>query len=152
MNGLFASKFNDDLAIDDEIGAKSAVELDAVMEKRDRLLSFYLFADNFEFMSQARLVGGFQQSGAECSVYFDCSPDDVVTRIAHHKILTAKIAKVSAKNAKIPVSDSHFGKTVSSRALRIHLRALRLKALEGIYFTSATRTPNGPNRTFCSDN
>lgn len=72
----FALQFDGHPASDDQVGAKSALQLDAAIDQGNRLLAFDGESEFLEFVRQAGFIGRLQQSRAELSVKGDRGADD----------------------------------------------------------------------------
>ncbi len=103
---LFAFKFNYDPGFDHQISSETAVELDAIVDNRDRLLSLNSLAKSQEFVSKACFVRGFEQAGPKPAMNCYCGSDDFITKIARHgRILVVRSLGCSMKIAQ----QFHFG-------------------------------------------
>jgi hypothetical protein len=82
QNPLDGLQFHDHFIVNNKIYFVSAIQLQSLIRDRKIDLAFEGQAAKMQFMAQALLVCGFQQSGPELTVYFDgCANDRSSSRV-----------------------------------------------------------------------
>jgi len=102
MQRVFAFGLDHDSVIHYEVGPKSTIKLNVVIDEWYYLLTLNSHTQFLEFVSEAGLVGRFQQPWSQLSMDFYSSTNDFAGEVgaSQEQKLTAKFAKDSAKAAK----------------------------------------------------
>jgi hypothetical protein len=103
---VFAFEFHNYSGLNHQIGSKSAVELDAIVDHGHGLLSLNSLSKSLKFVSQAGFVRGFEQAGTKPAMDCYCGTNDFVTKIARH--MTSLVVHCWGYSEKI-VQSAHFG-------------------------------------------
>lgn len=129
MDRLFALRLDHKPSLNDEVRAKSAIQLDSFIDQRHNLLPLNPKSNLLEFVGQASFISRFEQPRPKPPVNLDCRSDNlrreikrenpalwfcfpvfteffahfVVESFSAQRILTAKIAKNTREGRKITV-------------------------------------------------
>ena len=76
--GFDRLEFQNDLVVDEDVHAISAIQPGALVFDRERGLGFEGDVVQVQFMGEASLIGRLQQAGAEVLVDFDGAADHTV--------------------------------------------------------------------------
>jgi hypothetical protein len=75
-------KFEDNLAVYDDVGDIAAIEKNVVVRDGERHLALERYALLVEFVAKAPFIDGFEQAGAEAAVHAHGQADDPVREVS----------------------------------------------------------------------
>lgn len=118
MQRLFALQFHGDQAVNNQVGAESAIEFYRFVHQRHGLLPLHLQPGHFEFVLHACLVCRLQKARAEFSMDFHRRADDFgsdVIRVQFSALHMTLTAYPTANVTHVPIVTHHVNGTCDRR-------------------------------------